>query len=106
MHKICELYKLFHVCLKLFPKEEKYILGEKIKLVILDTLELVLSAAFKIKTEKLELIWKASDKNNLLKQLIRISFEIKCIDIKKYLLLEEKVLETGKMLGGWIKSIK
>ncbi len=106
VHKICELYKLFHACLKLFPKEEKYILGEKIKIVILDILELILSASFKTKAEKINLIEKASDKNNLLKYLVRISFDIKCIDIKKYIILEEKIVEIGRMLGGWIKSIK
>jgi hypothetical protein len=56
--------------------------------------------------EKLGLIEKASDKNNLLKYLIRISFDIKCIDSKKYIILEEKIVEIGRMLGGWIKSIK
>jgi len=65
-----------------------------------------LSASFKTKMEKLGLIEKASDKNNLLKYLIRISFDIKCIDSKKYIILEEKIVEIGRMLGGWIKSIK
>jgi hypothetical protein len=32
--------------------------------------------------------------------------EVKTIDNKKYILLEEMVDEIGRMLGGWIKSTK
>lgn len=53
----------------------------------------------------MEVIRRASDKTDLLKYLLRLAYEIKSINLKKYLLLEEKIIEIGKMLGGWIKSI-
>lgn len=35
-----------------------------------------------------------------------MSYEIKSIDQNKYIKLEEKILEIGKMNGGWIKYTK
>jgi len=32
--------------------------------------------------------------------------ELKMLDNKKYLSLEEKVQEIGRMLGGWMKSLQ
>ena len=38
--------------------------------------------------------------------LIRLSNEIRVLDNKKYLILQEKLQEIGRMIGGWMKSIK
>jgi len=65
----------------------------------------MLAASYAPKLKKNETLCKASDKTDLLKYLIRLAYEIKCINIKKYILLEEKIVEIGKMIGGWIKSI-
>ena len=104
VHKICELYKLFSAYLKTFPKQERYSLGKKIEETILEILEFMLSASYLPKFKKNEILRKASDKTDLLKYLFRLAYEIKCLNMKKYILLEEKVIETGKMIGGWIKS--
>ena len=48
---------------------------------------------------------KASVKLGLLKILIRLSNDIKILDNKKYLELEEKIIEIGRMIGGWIKAV-
>lgn len=104
MHKVCELYKIFNECLKTFPKLERFTLGNKIENTILEVLELILSASYQPKYKKGEILRKASDKTDLLKYLIRLANDTKSINIKKYLIAEEKVLEIGRMLGGWIKS--
>jgi len=43
---------------------------------------------------------------DFLKILFRLCYELKIINQKKYLLMEEKSQEIGRMLGGWIKSLK
>ena len=105
VHRIFEFYKLFHEYLKLFPKQEKYSLGQKIENLILEILEFLLSAAYLPKYQKYQTLKKASDKNDLLKYLVRLAYETKSLNSKKYLILEEKIIEMGKKLGGWIKSI-
>ena len=36
--------------------------------------------------------------------MIRLCFDVKAFDQKKYIHCEESLQEIGKMLGGWIKS--
>ncbi len=103
LHKIVELYKLFHQCLKLFPKYEKYVLGMRIENTILEMLELSLLATY-ISRDKKEILIKLSNKIDFLKYIVRFACEIKCINIKKYSVLVEMIIEIGRMTGGWIKS--
>jgi len=105
VHKILEFYKLFHECLKLFPKSEKYSLGQKIENLILEILEFLLKTVYSPKQEKLSFLKEIDTKVNLLKTLIRLAYEIKSIDNKKYLILQEKLQEIGKMIGGWIRYV-
>jgi len=58
------------------------------------------------KAEKLPILEKASVKLNFLRVFFRLMKEVKTIDNKKYTALQELVDETGRMLGGWIKSTK
>lgn len=102
--KTYELYKIFHECLKFFPKQEKYTLGQKIENTILETMELILQAAYSPRNTKSEIIRKISHKVDLLKYLFRLAFETKSLNIKKYTILEEMTIETGKMAGGWLKA--
>ena len=105
VHKIYELYKLFHDFVKLFPKTEKYSLGGKIENLLLDTLEIILKSVFSQKEEKISFLKQADVNVNVLKMLIRLSNEIKSIDNKKYLILQEKLQEIGKMIGGWARYL-
>jgi len=70
---------------------------------ILEVLELFLLAQTKEKSSKSLILNKADLKIKTVKLFVRMAYEIKAIDQKKYLLLEERLLEIGKMLGGWIK---
>lgn len=57
-------------------------------------------------TEKSIHLKKASDKLDLLKFFLKIMWEIKALDNKKYLRISEFLAEIGRMLGGWIKKMK
>jgi len=50
------------------------------------------------------LLIKASDSTDLLKILVRLAYETESLNKQKYLVLEEKIIEAGKMIGGWLKS--
>lgn len=47
---------------------------------------------------------RASDKTDLLKILVRLAYETKSLNESRYLLLEQKIIEFGKMIGGWIRK--
>lgn len=105
VHRIFEFYKLFHEFIKLFPKTEKYSLGQKIESLILGILELSIKVVYSPKQEKLTYLKEIDTKINLLKMLVRLSNEIKALDNKKYLILQEKLQEIGRMIGGWIRYL-
>jgi len=48
---------------------------------------------------------KAISQFDLLKFFLRVAWEVKAIDNKKYLLISEPLVEIGKMLGGWQRNI-
>ena len=103
MHKICEFYKLFHEFLKLFPKDEKYSLGGKIEITALEILELSMKTVYAQKPEKTNFLREIDGKVNLLKILVRLAQEINVLDSKKYISLQERLQEIGKMVGGWMR---
>lgn len=74
---------------------------------LLSALEGVITAASssqpQVKTRYLQTV---SAKIDLLRLLIRLSNDCQCISNKSYLELESKLHEAGRMLGGWLKSIK
>ena len=69
-------------------------------------IELLIGAESAKKDWKSPLVEKASAKLSLLKILIRLSADLKIIDRAKYIKLQEQLQEIGRMLGGWLKSLK
>lgn len=107
VHSLYQLYQsLHHLTLK-FPKSQRYTLGSSLQTQLLTALELVISAA---STNQLEIKYKylqsASAKIDLLRLLIRLAKDCKCLSNQAYLELESQLHEAGRMLGGWLKSIK
>lgn len=88
------------------PKKDKYALGEKLSKATFELFELLIAASFNQKETKIAYLDRANIKLDLLKILIRLSEDIKALPTKKYLYLEELLQEIGKMLGGWIRSIR
>jgi hypothetical protein len=100
-----EAYAVWHELLLKFPKSERYTLGETCANRMLETIELILAAAaISDHRDKLISLHRASAKIDALKLLVRLAKDCKCISNAQYLDLTSRLLETGKMLGGWIKS--
>ena len=106
IQKVYDFYKLSYETIRLFPREEKFALGQQIKSIILQILELLIEAGYLPKSEKIKSLEQASIKLDLLKILIRLSHDTKLINQKKYIHQEEQLQEIGRMLGGWIRSCK
>ncbi|MBU4274515.1 diversity-generating retroelement protein Avd [Patescibacteria group bacterium] len=106
LHRVYELYKLFYQYEQHLPQKDRYCIGQKCEKIILDILELIIGTIQSPKNRKLELLNEASIKLNILRIIIRLSKDIKALDFKKYITLQENINEIGRMLGGWIKSLK
>lgn len=104
--KIYELYKIFYGYRNTVSRQDRYTLWQRCENLILDVLESILLASQLSKMDKLPILEKTSTKLNFLRVFLRLCKEVKTIDNKKYVLLQEIIDEIGRMLGGWIKSAK
>lgn len=87
------------------PRNRKFLLGDRIENHILDLLELYVQALYSPRNKKPEFLKSANLKLEMLRHLIRICFEMKYINIKKYETISKQINEIGAMTGGWIKSL-
>ena len=104
--KLYELYKYAHKSVSIFPKHERYSLGEKIETNILEAIELSVFGNAQPKNFKEVYLLKANAKIEVLKILFRMSLENDFINEAQYIQTEEYLQESGKMLGGWIKYLR
>ena len=105
IQKTADLYKEFYGYLKTFPKKDQYLLGKRCEDTLLSFIEYVLMAASSQKERKLRFLEAANGKFDTLKFLLRVARELRMLDNKKYLSLETKIQEIGRMLGGWMRSL-
>ena len=106
LQKLNQSYKAWQEFLPNFPKTSRYTLGGKIDTLFLGTIENIFIASYLPVKEKMPWVTKASVKLDLLKFFLRIAWEIKALDNKKFIALSEKLNEIGKMLGGWQKHLQ
>ncbi|MDQ5949429.1 MAG: hypothetical protein QG551_39 [Patescibacteria group bacterium] len=102
--KTSDFYKLFHEYRRLIPKQDRHSIYEKAERIIINILEYFLEAGYIKGAGKVVMLEKASVKLNVLRFFIRLMKELKSLDNKKYVALQEMIDEIGRMLGGWIKS--
>lgn len=101
-----ELYKTFYLFRNNIARQDRYTIWQKCENVLIDILENIILASQLPKPQKLPFLEKTSVKLNLLKVFIRLLKDVKIIDLKKYVKLEEMTDEIGRMLGGWLKNLK
>jgi hypothetical protein len=106
LKKASDLYRDFYGLRNGIPKQDRYALWRKCEQTLVDVLEALLLAGQLPKSDKFPVLEKASLKLNLLRVFIRLAKEIKVLDMKKYILLQEQIDEIGRMLGGWLKASK
>ncbi len=104
--KTYDLYKVFYSYRDGITKQDRHSIWQRCESIILDILEGILLASQTYKSEKVPILEKVSLKLNFLRVFLRLMKEVRVIDNKKYISLEEPVDEIGRMLGGWIKSSK
>ena len=85
-----------------FSKAHKYSLGIRLEDEMIELLRKIIEANYS-KEGKKKLIREAIIQYEIIKILIRISKDFKLISLKQYEYASEKLLEIGKLLGGWHK---
>jgi len=100
-----DLLKFVIGILKHFPRDQKYLLADRIHQHIADLLELFIEAYFSPKGMKKKSLLKANIKLEQLRYYIRLCYELGFYNSNKYQIISAKLQEIGSMNGGWIKSL-
>lgn len=85
-----------------FPKDQRFLLADRIEKNLLDTLEMLIEAVYS--KDKRKILISANLKLDILRFLMRIAKDMKYVSLKGYDFFCQSVLEIGRMVGGWLKS--
>ena len=93
-----------YVVLRHIPKSERFTLGAEIRTGIWKGLRLIVKA--NAVRNRLPMLYELDAEIKTLLALMRVAYGLKIMPSKKYEILSGKLVELGKMLGGWIKYSK
>jgi hypothetical protein len=98
-------YTLWHTYIIHFPKAHRYSLGLRIDVLLCEVIQYSASALFVPKEQKLAHIQKAIQVLDTTKILLRVAEQANIMKTNQYLTLTEKLVEIGRMLGGWHNQV-
>jgi hypothetical protein len=85
-----------------FPRDRKFLLGDRIHATALDVLEGLIEATYtKGRDRVLGRVNLAIEK---LRFLVRLSMDLKCLDTRRYEFAARNLDEIGRQVGGWMKA--
>ena len=85
-----------------FPKDQRFLLADRIEVLLLDILELLIEAVYT--KEKKGILSQVNLKLDFLRFMMRLAKDMKYISLKGYDFLCQAAIEVGRMVGGWSKS--
>lgn len=89
-----------------FPRDERWLLGQRLVFKALDVLEGFIAASqLPMGDEKRHAVEKLSVRLDELRYLLRLSKKRQYVKPKAWYYGTEKVLEIGRMTGGWLRSM-
>lgn len=100
------VYKTWYGYRDCMPKKSRYTLGDKIDSRFIRVLELLYVASYQSVLEKLPTLERALTGVDTLKFLLRMAWEVRVFDEKKYGILSEGLNEAGRQIGGWRRGLQ
>ena len=88
-----------------YPKSQKFLLADRIQTKLMDILEQLISAYYSRGAKKKDILYEVNVQLEQLRYLIRLSKDLKCIDLRRYEFIQSKINEIGQQIGAWIKSL-
>jgi hypothetical protein len=104
--KTYELYRALHDLQKGIPKMERYSLWSRVETTALQMLEGFVHAGYLPLEQRAQKLTRLAADVDMLRMFIRLTVDIKVLQLKKVVPLQERLDEIGRMLGGWIKSVR
>ena len=93
-----------YIALRQFPKSEKFSLAQDIKRTMTSLLEQIIRSNRSI--DKRAMLFCIDTELEILRTQIRLAMKLKFLPFAKYEVWSGHLAEIGRMLGGWLKSLK
>lgn len=84
-----------------FPRNQKFLIGDRLETLLLDTLETLIEAAYTKK--KAHLLRLANLQLEKMRYLVRLSKDLKLITNKDYEYCARAINDVGISVGAWLK---
>jgi hypothetical protein len=85
-----------------FPRNHRFVLGERIERNLYDLLETLIQARYT--RQRQGLLAKANLGLEILRFQVRLAKDLQCLKIESYGFASRCLEEIGKLIGGWVKS--
>src|SRR5215831_113366 len=85
-----------------FPRNHRFVLGERIERNLYDLLELLIRAKFT--RNRQELLHQANLLLEILRFQVRLAKDLQCLKVDSYGFGSKAIDEIGKLVGGWLKG--
>ncbi len=85
-----------------FPRDQKFLLADRLQVKVMDVQESCLRAYYG--RDKLHQLDEANMGLEIARHLVRLSYDLHLMNAQKYGLISERIDEVGRMLGGWLRK--
>ena len=85
-----------------FPRNHRFVLGERIERNLYDLLEMLIRA--KYTRQRQPLLEQANLTLEILRFQMRLAKDLQCLKVDSYAFAAKAIDEVGKLVGGWVKS--
>jgi hypothetical protein len=86
-----------------FPRDQKFVLGDRIEVKLLEILELCVRAYY-TRDKRAHLV-EANMTLEVVRRLVRLAHALRLFSTHTYGVISGQVDEVGRMVGGWLRSV-
>ena len=86
-----------------FPRNHRFMLGERIERNLYDLLEILIRA--KYNKQRQELLEQANLVLEILRFQMRLAKDLQCLKVESYGFAGKAIDGIGKLVGGWLRSV-
>ena len=84
-----------------FPRQHRFVLGERLERNLYDLLETLIQA--KNQRERAPLLDAANLKLEVLRFQMRLAKDLQCLKVSSYEFASQAIEEIGRLIGGWAR---
>jgi len=99
-----DLIKWFAPLLNRFPRDSKFMLGDRVQNTLYGILEGLIRARYR--REKVDLLESLNAELDVLRHQVRLCKDLDLMNIRRYEHASGLINEVGENLGGWIRQQK